>query len=307
MRAAPVVSCDHASKRFGDVVALADFALSAHAGTVTMLLGPNGAGKTTALRVLTGSLPADAGTVRVFGLDPVADGEAVRLRCGVVPARPALYDRLSGRDNLRYAADLYGVGDVEAAIAEAAERFAIAAALGLQVGSYSTGMRARLALARATLHRPPLLLLDEPTAGLDPESSRRVLELIRETTSDGTTVIMCTHLLLEAEGFADRILVMDRGQTLVTGSPGELIGKLFAGVTVALDAEDPNALDAAAMLPGVLDYQRDGMAILSVDSPDRIPDIVHALVAGGVRVTRVDPRVPSLEELYFAVRRQEEQ
>ena len=154
------------------------------------MLGPNGAGKTTALRLITGALDPDGGAVRVFGLDPgrVADGEAVRARCGVVTAKPSLYDRLSGLDNLRYAAELYGLGrgrPVDRRLRAAAAQFGIDEALDQAVGGYSTGMKTRLALARAVAHDPELLLLDEPTSGLDPESAAAVLELVRAMTGAG--------------------------------------------------------------------------------------------------------------------------
>jgi ABC-2 type transport system ATP-binding protein len=300
----PVLALDRVVRSFDDVLALASFTLEVPRGSVTMLLGPNGAGKTTALRVVTGALPPDSGAVHVFGLDPRMSGEEIRRRCGVVPARPALYDRLTGDDNLRYAAQLFDVADADAAIAAAAGRFGIADVLDRRVGGYSTGMRARLALARATLHHPDLLLLDEPTAGLDPESSRAVLALIHDMTGDGTTVLMSTHLLLEAEGLADHIMVMDRGHTLVAGPPEELRRRYFATFTVVLDAEEPERLDRVASLPGVIQYHRDGIAVVAVDATERVPDLVAALVAEGVRLTRVEPREPSLEELYFAVRAQ---
>jgi ABC-2 type transport system ATP-binding protein len=248
-------------------------------------------------------MPADAGALRVFGLDPVIDGETVRRRCGVVPARPALYDRLSGYQNLRYAALLWDVADIEGAIHTAAQRFAIEDALGQRVGGYSTGMKARLALARATLHEPDLLLLDEPTAGLDPESARAVLALIGEMAGDGRTVLMCTHLLLEAEGLADHVVVMDHGHTLASGSPRELVRELWNSVTVAFDAEDPAQLDQVQGMPGVLSYERVNSAVVGLDDANRVPEIVAALVDIGVRITRVEPRAPTLEELYFAVRR----
>ncbi len=298
-----VVSLRGVSRSFGEIVALDDFNLEVPAGTIAMLLGPNGAGKTTAVRLVTGAMPSDRGTLRIFGLDPIADGEQVRRRCGVVPARPALYDRLSGYQNLRYAALLWDVADIDGAIHDAATRFAIVDALGQRVGGYSTGMRARLALARATLHQPDLLLLDEPTAGLDPESARAVLGLIGEMAQGGRTVLMCTHLLLEAEGLADHVMVMDHGHTLASGSPRELVRQLWSSVTVALEAEQPEQLDRVRGLPGVLSYERVNSAVVGLDDASRIPDIVATLVEMGVRLTRVEPRVPSLEELYFAVRR----
>ncbi|MDQ1466469.1 MAG: type transport system ATP-binding protein [Actinomycetota bacterium] len=298
-----VISLRSVSRSFGDVVALDEFSLEVPAGTIAMLLGPNGAGKTTAVRLVTGAMPADAGALRIFGSDPVTDGESVRRRCGVVPARPALYDRLSGYENLRYAALLWDVVDIDGAIHIAASRFGIVDALAQRVGGYSTGMKARLALARATLHEPDLLLLDEPTAGLDPESARSVLALIGEMAHDGRTVLMCTHLLLEAEGLADHVVVMDHGHTLASGSPRDLVRRLWTSVTVALDAEDPTQLDQVRTMPGVVSYQRANSAVVGLDDADRVPELVAALVAKGVRLTRVEPRTPTLEELYFAVRR----
>ncbi len=301
-----VVELVATTKHFGNVVALDELSLEIPPGTIAMLLGPNGAGKTTAVRCVTGAMAPTGGSVRTFGLDPVVHGEAVRQRIGVVPARPALYDRLTGADNLRYAAQLWEVDRAAERTAVAAERFDITHALDQKVGGYSTGMRARLALARATLHDPDLLLLDEPTAGLDPESSRAVLDLIRGMAREGRTVLMCTHLLLEAEGLADYVVVLDRGITVIAGSPADLTRSLFAGTTVTLSATDPATLDITATLPYVTHYQREWTAVATLDDPARISDLVADLVARGVRLTRVEPRTPSLEELYFAVRSQQE-
>jgi ABC-2 type transport system ATP-binding protein len=290
---------------FGSVVAVDELSLLIPAGSVTVLLGPNGAGKTTAVRLVTGALRADQGTVRVFGLDPSgADGTSVRRRCGVVPARPALYDRLSGYDNLRYGAELFEVEPslVDDRIRDAAQRFGIADVLTTRVGAYSTGMRARLALARAVLHEPQLLLLDEPTAGLDPESARIVLHLIDELAERGTAVLMCTHLLLEAEGLADQVVVLDRGRTLVSGSPEQLTRRYWPAARVVLDADEPGVLDQARALPFVRSYHRNGTATVELSEPDRVPDLVDALVAAGARLRRVEPQTPSLEQLYFAIR-----
>ncbi len=305
---APVVSLDRVERTFGDQTALAGLSFTVPARSITVLLGPNGAGKTTCTRVVTGALGPDGGTVRVFGLDPATDGPEVRRRIGIVSAKPALYDRLSGLDNLRYAAELYGLGrrDVAARrIGEAAERFGIAGALDQQVGGYSTGMKTRLALARSVLHEPELVLYDEPTSGLDPESSYAVLELIREMTGQGNTVIMCTHLLLEAEGLADQVVMLQDGQSLVQGPPDELVRRYWPDRTVLIDAEDRAALAALAGEPGVHDvrHRDDGPATVVVDDLARIPDLVHALARAGARVTRVEAERHSLEDLYFAVRR----
>jgi ABC-2 type transport system ATP-binding protein len=291
-------------RTFGSVVALDDLTLGVPAGSVTVLLGPNGAGKTTALRVVTGALRPERGTVSVFGHDPSGHhGEDVRRRCGVVAAKPALYDRLSGRDNLRYAAELFDVADADGRLQAAAARFGIDDALDLKVAGYSTGMKTRLALARAVLHDPELLLLDEPTSGLDPESSHAVLALIGELAHDGKTVVMSTHLLLEAEGLADQVVLLEDGRDVVAGAPDELVRRYWPHPTVVFDAEDRDGLDRLARLPGVVSFERNGAgAAVSLDDLARVPDLVAALTDAGVRVTRVVPHEPSLEELYMKVR-----
>jgi len=303
-----VVSLGAVHRAFGGNPALTGLDLEVPAGTITVLLGPNGAGKTTAIRMITGALGPDAGTVRTFGFDPAVDGEAVRLRCGIVSAKPALYDRLSGRDNLRYSAELYGLGRGAAAderILAAAGRFGIEHALEQQVGGYSTGMKTRLALARSVLHGPDLLLFDEPTSGLDPESSHAVLELIRSMTSTGATVVMCTHLLLEAEGLADQVVVLDGGKDLVHGSPLELSRRFWPHAVVRVDGPDrPAILASVEGADGVLAVEAvaDEPVSVSIDDHARVPELVFRLAAAGVRVTRVEPYEPSLEDLYFAVR-----
>ena len=299
----PVVALSGVTRAFGGVRALDELDLVVPPNSITVLLGPNGAGKTTAVRMITGALDPHAGSVRVFGQDPSTDGEAVRRRCGVVSAKPALYDRLTGFDNLVYAAELYGLGrHSEDRIRECAARFGIEDALGQMVGGYSTGMKTRLALSRSVLHDPDLLLFDEPTSGLDPESSHAVLDLIRQMQRDGSTVIMCTHLLLEAEGLAEQVVILEGGRNLISGSPGDLTLRYWPHVVVRLDAEHPHTLDVLADHPAVIRYRRGELAEIEIASVDVLPDIVAALVAGGVRVTRVDPHEPSLEDLYFAVR-----
>lgn len=302
----PAVSLLGISKSFNDVSALADLDVIAPDGQITVLLGPNGAGKTTAIRVVTGAMTPDGGTVRTLGLDPDADGEEVRHDCGVVSAKPALYDRLTGTDNLRYAAELHGVDKriIDERIRAAAGRFDIHHALDSQVGGYSTGMKTRLALARSVLHEPRLLLFDEPTSGLDPESAQAVLQLIRDMTSDGHTVVMCTHHLVEAEGLADHVVVLDAGTDLVSGRPGDLIRQYWPDDSVEIAVETEASLDDLTVLPGVIrtEPSKHGVRVI-LENPEVTPDVVDALVRAGHRIRMVNPHDPTLEELYFAVRK----
>jgi ABC-2 type transport system ATP-binding protein len=304
--APPAVSLRGIHKSFNEVPALVDLDVVAPDGQITVLLGPNGAGKTTAIRIVTGAMAPEQGTVRTLGLDPDADGEDVRHACGVVSAKPALYDRLTGLDNLRYAAELHGVAKqiIDDRIRAAAGRFGIERALHAQVGGYSTGMKTRLALARSVLHDPRLLLFDEPTSGLDPESAQAVLQLIRDMTTDGHTVVMCTHHLVEAEGLADHVVVLDTGTDLVSGRPGDLIKGFWPDDSVEIAVEGNPALDDLTVLPGVvrIEQSKRGARVI-LENPDVTPDVVEALVRAGHRIRMVNPHDPTLEELYFAVRR----
>jgi len=223
----------------------------------------------------------------------------------VFSATPSLYDRLDGWDDLRYAAELYGLGrKADARIAEAANIFGIDAALDQQVGGYSTGMKTRLALARAILHEPDLLLLDEPTSGLDPESAVAVLSLIRQMTDGGRTVLLCTHLLLEAEGLADEIVIMEHGTSLVSGAPNDLAKHFWPSPQVTLGTTGGQHLDTLDSVGGVRSVTIDGdLARLEVDDLALVPALVNTLVTAGAAVTTVAPFTPNLEDLYFAVRK----
>jgi ABC-2 type transport system ATP-binding protein len=288
-------------KTFGEITALESVDFNAPAGAVTVLLGPNGAGKTTTVRLTTGALIADFGAIKVLGLNPLEHGDEVRSRVGVVPPKPAFYDQLSGWENLQFAATIFESDETKARAA--AERFGIDHALDQEVGGYSTGMKTRLALARAVIHDPEVLMLDEPTAGLDPESARAVLDLIKEMAGKGRTIVMCTHLLHEAEGIADQVILMDEGSVRTSGKPSDLARRYMANPIVILDAEDPTELSAVTELDGVLGVRSDDGLHVTIDSLDRIPDIVIELVKRGVRPTRVEPLRPTLEDLYFEMQR----
>ncbi len=288
-------------RAFGDVMAVRDLDLEIPGGTVAVLLGPNGAGKTTTVRLGTGALVADAGKISVLGLDPLTDAGEIRRRTGVVPPKPAFYDRLTGRENLEFAAALWELDD--APIDQSAERFGIAGSLDTAVGGYSTGMRTRLALARSVLHDPAVLLLDEPTAGLDPESARAVLLLITEQAGQGRTIVMCTHLLHEAEGIADQVVMMNEGHAWVAGPPNKLAEDFWSSRKIHVDAEDRDSLRWLDSFEGVTAAEHNGYATIELDDLDRLPDLVEYLVQRGVRLTRVEPVQPTLEQLYFEMQR----
>ena len=292
---------DAVTKTFGAIRAVESLDFVAPFGAVTVLLGPNGAGKTTTVRLTTGALKADRGSIEVLGLHPKVDGDEVRQRTGVVPPKPAFYDQLTGWENLKFAAKIFAASETSAL--DAAERFNISDALQQEVGGYSTGMRTRLALARAVIHDPEVLLLDEPTAGLDPESARSVLALIRELATKGRSIVLCTHLLHEAEGIADHVVLMNEGHAQAAGPPRELANRYIPDPIVLFDAENRQALDQLAGFDGVINTTWNGGVHATLKDLDRLPDLVAGLVEGGARLTRVEPLVPTLEELYFEMQR----
>ena len=211
-------------KRFGDVVALDGIDLAVPRGTVFGLLGPNGAGKTTAVRVLTTLLRPDAGVARVLGRDVLAEPEAVRASIGLAGQYAAVDENLTGRENLRLVGRLAHLSRplVRARADELLERFNLTEAGDRTVRTYSGGMRRRLDLAASLVHRPPVLFLDEPTTGLDPRSRMDLWGVIEDLVSDGTTVLLTTQYLEEADRLAERIAVVDRGHVIAEGTPAEL-------------------------------------------------------------------------------------
>jgi daunorubicin resistance ABC transporter ATP-binding subunit len=216
----PAIEVAGLTKRFGDVVALDGVDLRVAPGTVYGLLGPNGAGKTTTVRVLTTIIRPDAGTARVLGLDVTRDADRVRASIGLAGQYAAVDESLTGRENLRLVGQLAHRPrpEVRARTEELLERFGLAHAGDRTLKTYSGGMRRRLDLAASLVHRPPVLFLDEPTTGLDPKSRSDLWQVIRELVADGTTLLLTTQYLEEADQLADRIAVIDRGTVIADGT-----------------------------------------------------------------------------------------
>ncbi|MFP5320374.1 MAG: ABC transporter ATP-binding protein [Acidimicrobiia bacterium] len=289
-------------------VGLAELTIEVAPGEVLALLGPNGAGKTTTVRLLNGVLTPDRGTARVLGLDPATQGDELRRRTGVLTEHAGLDDRLTARENLRYAAMVRGErgSGVEVRISELLERFGMADRADRPVRGASTGQRKRLGLARSLLHDPDVLFLDEPTSGLDPSATRDVVELIGSLASEhGRTVVLATHFLGEAGRLADRMAVLDRGELIAYGRPAELAAELWDGLEVDLELGGPAPLEhveAVRRLDGVLDASADaGGMRLRVDDRSVVPRVVADLVSRGAEVYAAVPRPPTLEDVYFAI------
>ena len=306
----PVIEVNNLERTFGDQKAVDGMTFTVEPGEVFGLLGPNGAGKTTTVRLLNGILPPSAGTARVFGLDPVSQGAAIRQRTGVLTETPALYERLSARENLEFFATLHSLPQPERnrRLTEMLDFFDLSARATDKVETFSKGMKQRLALARALVHRPPLLFLDEPSSGLDPEAAQQVDNLIADLgRTDDQTVILATHNLLEAQRLCDRVAVMNRGKILALGSLKELARTLWPVTWVDIMFHVKPAIHLAESLKaqrGVIqiatDANPDSLSV-QVESDDVIPEVVRLLVEQGESIRRVNPRDYNLEDIYFAL------
>jgi ABC-2 type transport system ATP-binding protein len=306
----PVITTEGLTRRFGQTVAVDQLRLEVGAGEIFGFLGHNGAGKTTTVRLLNGILDPSAGSARVLGLDPLISGPLLRRRTGVLTETPSLVERLTAWDNLAIFADLYGVPQerVDSRIKELLAAFDLEKQAGEKVGAFSKGMKQRLAIARALLHRPEILFLDEPTAGLDPLATRHVHEIIeRQARQEGHTVFLCTHNLVEAQRLCDRVAVMEHGHLVALGTPAELAERLVRHLTVELELAPEQASMALDTLQAISGHnginlnRTDGHLTLTATGREVIPELVAGLVQAGIRVYRVDPQEPSLEDVYFAL------
>jgi ABC-2 type transport system ATP-binding protein len=273
------------------------------------LLGPNGAGKTTTVRLLNGLYHPTSGSVRVLDLDPFQEGKSVRSRTGVLTETPALYERLTAYENLAFFGKLADMpaADLNARIAELLAFFDLEKRANEKVGTYSKGMKQRLALARALLNRPEVVFLDEPTSGLDPESALQVRELIETIRRrDGHTVFLCTHMLSEAERLCDRVAILNSGRLLALGTLAELRQHLSPGQWVDVSLLQPlSSVPDLSRLPGVSQVSIDGTCLrFMVQNESAIPAVATALVQAGAQIVRLQPETVSLENVYFALQQQ---
>ena len=304
----PVIRIDRLTCRFGETVAVDDLSLEVGAGEVFGLLGHNGAGKTTTVRAVNGVVEPHSGEVRVFALDPLSDGAALRARTAVVTESSTLDERLTGRETLRIFAQLYGIDSAPAdrRARSLLDDFGLGGRGDERVGGYSKGMRQRLALARALVHEPEILFLDEPTAGLDPVASRQLHALVREWSRElSRTVVMCTHNLAEAQALCDRVAVLAKGRLLVAGTPAELAARLPARrelrVVVASGQLDTALRIAAARTDAEARVDGTDTLVVRGVAGDGVPELAEALVHGGVRLHALVPVEPSLADVYFAL------
>ncbi|MFF8840067.1 ATP-binding cassette domain-containing protein [Streptomyces sp. NPDC015130] len=289
-------------KRYGEVHALRGLDLAVPAGTVCGVLGPNGAGKTTAVRVLTTLVAPDAGSARVAGHDVVRDPAGVRGKIAVTGQHASVDGDLTGAENLRLFARLLRAPRSRAA--ELLERFDLTAAADRPARTYSGGMRRRLDLAASLLVRPEVLFLDEPTTGLDPHSRNGIWDAVRDLAAEGTTVLLTTQYLEEADQLADDIVLIDEGRVAQRGTPAEL--KALIGHHAEVVVADPALLEAAAAvldrLTGaapVLDAERRTVGVVTPDTTLTLPRLVREVDAAGVHIVDASLRPPTLDEVFL--------
>jgi ABC-2 type transport system ATP-binding protein len=264
------------------------------------------------VRLLNGVLAPTSGQARVLGFDPVTQGTDLRRRTGVLTETPSLYERLTARDNLTIFGKLYGVKEpkLTARVKELLDLFGLAERADDRAGGFSKGMKQRLALARALLHEPELLFLDEPTAGLDPEAARQVMQLIAQLSQQkGRTVLLCTHNLDEAQRLCDRVAVMNKGALLAAGTLADLARTLWREAWVDITLCEPltnQQITAVRALHDVSDVQVDGETLaVKVVSDDSVPMLIITLAGLGAQMMRVNPRQHTLEEVYFELQEQQ--
>jgi len=299
----PVIQVTNLTHQYNGHPALNALNFSASKGQVVGLLGPNGAGKTTTVRLLNGLFPPSSGEMRVLGYNPVEQGEEVRRRTGVLTETPALYERLTARQNLTFFGTLSNLTSEETKTRseELLRMFELTQRADDRVQTFSKGMKQRLAIARALLNRPQILFLDEPTSGLDPEAAQQVHELIASIRDrDGQTVVLCTHNLFEAERLCDKVGIMNRGRLLEFGTLAELRQRHAPGLWLQIRFYQ-SAPASIPSFPGLMEALVEGPLAwkLRVSDESLVPMMISQLAAGGAQILSVQPQAMTLEEVYF--------
>ncbi len=305
----PAIQVQGLDKRFGDVTALDGLDLQVEAGTVFGLLGPNGAGKTTLVRIVATLLEPDAGCAAVLGRDVVREPFAVRRRIGLAGQFAAVDGELTGRENVEMIGRLYRLSRAEARrrAGEVLERFRLVDAADRRVATYSGGMRRRLDLAAGLIGHPPVLLLDEPTTGLDPRSRQELWSIVEELRLEGTTVLLTTQYLDEADRLAQQIAVVDHGRIAAQGTAAELKATI-GGNVLRVRLADPSDIPGASAALGDLsagDEPRvdieDSQVRLPVADPAASVMALRRLDAGGLAITSIEVQQPSLDDVFLTL------
>ncbi|MBM7229204.1 MULTISPECIES: ATP-binding cassette domain-containing protein [Dietzia] len=304
---APAIEAEHLVKRFGDFTAVDDISFTVPTGTVLGLLGPNGSGKTTTIRMMTTLSPPTSGTARVAGHDVVSEPALVRKKMGLTAQSATVDELLTGRENLRLVGDLYGLPKkaVKARADELLEKFSLTEAATRVAKSYSGGMRRRLDLAASLVAAPPVLFLDEPTTGLDPRSRNELWDVLRGLVRDGTTLLLTTQYLDEADQLADRVIVIDHGRVIAEGTPLQL--KDRSGVaSLVITVSRPEDVDEAArvLTTRIADFHvdRDARRLTAPsEGVSALAGIAAAFTEAGIELDDIGLQRPSLDDVFLSL------
>ncbi len=293
------IELDGVTKRFGDVTAVDRLDLTVEEGEVFGFLGPNGAGKSTTINVLLDFVRPTAGRVEVLGMDPEVDSVPIRERTGVLPEGFSTYERLTGREHLEFAIESKGANaDPDAVL----ERVGLDGDGDRKAGGYSKGMAQRLALGMALVGEPDLLILDEPSSGLDPAGAKEMRDIVREEADRGATVFFSSHVLGQVEAVCDSVGILREGELVAKDSVEGLREAVGSGATLEITAEgtDDDALDAVRALEGVDAASIDGATVTVQCDPEAKTAVIGALEDAGVAVEDFSTRESSLEDLFLA-------
>jgi ABC-2 type transport system ATP-binding protein len=296
-----VITTQNLTKAFGTTLAVDNLSFEVKEGEVFGFLGPNGAGKTTTVRLLTSLIQPSAGTARVNGFQIGQENKEIRRTVGILTETPGMYDNLSAEYNLRIYASLYEVKDITGQVEKYLRMLGLWDRRFDEAGSFSKGMKQKLAIARALLHEPPLLFLDEPTSALDPEAAHLVREFIEELRKEGRTIFLCTHNLDEADRLCDRIGVF-KTRLIVVDTPANLRTQLFERKVVfhLSQAEDRMAEELGRLTFTRGCTRMDNKLVVSLSEPEiHNPEIVRLLVGMGADVQFVGELKHSLEDVYL--------
>ncbi len=292
------------TKDYGGRVALAGLSLGVEEGDIFGFLGPNGAGKTTTIRILSGLIAPTGGDVLVAGMDVRQNPTGVKRAVGVMPESQGYYGWMTGEEFLGYFGRLYGILDPEMRAGDLLEVVGLSERGGSLISGYSRGMRQRLGVARAMVHSPKVLFLDEPSLGLDPKGQREINELIRRINQEeGVTVFLSSHLLSEIEGLCTRFAIVREGRLAAEGDRSELEDRLGGTRRLRLEVSDPErALDFARVVRGISDARREGNAlVVTPETDDAAAALLRILISERVEVYSMQRLAPSLEEIFFGL------
>lgn len=299
-----VIETNGLSKRYGDIVAVDALDLAVRRGEIFGLLGPNGSGKTTTILMLLGLTEPTAGSVRVLGFDPARQPLSVKARAGYMPDEVGFYDELTARENLIYIARLNGLSRDEGyrRIDDALAHMRLSEVADRRVATFSRGMRQRLGVADVLLKQPQLIIMDEPTQGLDPDGAREFLHIIRNLKEEGITILLSSHLLYQVQAVCDRVGLFHRGRMVLEGTVTELAQRVLGSAyRIQLQADGPaSALtEALERLPDVVNVSRDGDNRYRVAATtDLRAEAANAVVEAGGRLLTLDVEGPSLDDIY---------